>query len=126
MKNYLRTIFTLGAFCVVFGCATAAFGQMVGGYRSAAVDDPQVVKAANFAVKAKAADLPENAALESVLKAETQVVQGTNYRLCLEIYVPSEEAETDGVMFYYQTIVYRDLKNNYRVGKFEESECGGE
>jgi len=51
-------------------------------------------------------------------------VAGTNYRLCLQIYTPSEEDETDGVMQYVKTVIYRNLKGEYAITNWEEEDCG--
>ena len=126
MKNNLRTLFTIAVFCLALGAAVSAFGQIkTGGYRAVSVSDQGVTDAADFALEIKASEMDEELSLESIVKAETQVVAGTNYRLCLEIYVPAKEEETDGVTLYIQTVIFRSLKNEYSIKSWEESDCGG-
>ena len=120
-------MFMTTALCAVFGCV-ATFAQQTGGFREASVDDARVKAAAEFAVKTKAKEMKEEMSLESIEKAEMQVVAGTNYRLCMVVYVASKEAETDGVTLYIKAIVYQNLQRAYKISKWEEDEenCGVE
>jgi hypothetical protein len=126
MKNNLRKIFVLTVFCIAFGCAASAFGQIkTGGYRSVSVNDPGVKDAADFALEIKAEEMDEELSLEGIVKAEAQTVAGTNYRLCMKLYVPSKEDETDGVTLYIRTVVFKSLKNEYSIKSWDEVEdCG--
>lgn len=124
MKNNLRIFLTISAFCLIFGCAISAFGQIkTGGYKSVSVSDAGVKEAAEFAVEQKASELEQEITLENILKAERQTVAGTNYRLCLEIYAPSEEAETDGVTLYIRAVIYKNLKGELKITSWEETDC---
>src|ERR1051326_6292054 len=67
--------------CVVVGAAR----QRVGGYKEVATDDPEVVAAAKFAVGAQGEKQNATIKLVSVEHAESQVVAGINYRLCLKV-----------------------------------------
>lgn len=125
MKNTLRTIFIITAFCIAFGGAVSVFGQIkTGGYRSVSVSDQGVKDAADFALEIKASEMEEELSLEGILKAETQVVAGTNYRLCLQLYVPAKEEETDGATLYIKTVIFRSLKNEYSIKSWDEEDCG--
>lgn len=127
MKHNFRKIFAPAVFFITLTCAVSAFGQTkTGGYRPVSVSDAGVKAAAEFAVETKAAELEQEISLENILKAEAQVVAGTNYRLCLQIYTPSEEDETDGVTQYIKTIIYRNLKGEYKITSWEEEDCGEE
>ncbi len=124
MKNNLRTLFTMTVFCLAFGCAVSAFGQIkTGGYRSASFSDAGVKEAADFAVENKAAELEEELTLEGIIKAETQTVAGTNYRLCLQLYVPAKEEETDGVTLYIKTVIFKNLQGEYSIKSWDEEDC---
>ena len=127
MNKSLRNFCALAAFLIVFGCAANAFGQIrTGGYKSVSVSDAGVKAAADFAIELKSADYDAEIRLENILKAETQTVAGTNYRLCLEIYVPSETEGEDGVGLTVQTIVYRNLQGEMKITSWnDESDCGG-
>lgn len=109
---------------MVFACATTAFGQIrVGGFKSISVEDEGVLNAMNFALEQKSKEHGVELMLESLDKAEYQVVQGKNYRLCMQVYFPSKQAETDGVMMTIQTVIYQDLKGVYKLTSWKESEC---
>jgi cystatin-C len=76
------------------GCAAAigsATAQLPGGYRDMLVNDKDVVKTAAFAIEAKNKTNKEKLTLEKIVKAETQVVAGRNFRLTLDV---SESGKT--------------------------------
>lgn len=127
MKNNLRQIFLLAAFCLILGGASAVTGQVkTGGYRPVSVSDEGVTDAADFALEIKAEELDEEFSLEGIIKAEKQTVAGTNYRLCLKLYVPAKENETDGVTLYIKTVIFRSLGNEYSIKSWNEvNNCGG-
>jgi hypothetical protein len=126
VKNNLRKIFVLTVLCIALGGAASAFGQIkTGGYRSVSVNDPGVRDAVDFALEIKAEEMDEELSLESIVKAERQTVAGTNYRLCLRIFVPSKEDETDGETLSIRTVVFRSLKNEYSIKSWEEADCAG-
>ncbi len=124
MKNNLRVILTICAACLIFGSAVAAFGQIkTGGYKSASVSDAGVKAAADFAVENKASEMEAELTLEGIIKAEAQTVAGTNYRLCLQLYVPAKEDETDGVTLYIKTVIFKNLKGEYSIKIWDEEDC---
>jgi hypothetical protein len=119
MRTFLMAALLLVAFGVTFGGARAgAVGQMVGGYKPVAADDPEVTAAAEFAVAARGKS--ENAAitLNSVLTAERQTVAGANYRLCLEV-------EVEGATQNVRAVVFKSLQKQYQLKGWEEADCGG-
>jgi hypothetical protein len=124
MKNNLRIFFALTVFCMALACAASAFGQnKTGGYRSVSVSNQGVKDAADFALEIKASEMDAEFSLEGIIKAETQTVAGTNYRLCLQIYVPSQEDETDGATLYIKTVIFKSLKNEYSIKSWVEEDC---
>ncbi len=127
MKINLRIFCAFVLFFIVSGCAAETFGQIkTGGYKSVAVSDAGVKEAADFAVELKAADYDAEITLTNIIKAERQTVAGTNYRLCLEIYVPPETDGEDGVSLFVQTIVYKNLQGEMKITSWnDESDCGG-
>lgn len=127
MKTIVRNFCALTLFIIVFGCGSEAFGQIkTGGYKSVAVSDAGVKEAADFAVELKAADYEAEIRLENIVKAERQTVAGTNYRLCLEIYIPSETEGEDGVTLNVLTVIYKNLQGEMKITSWnDESECGG-
>ncbi len=117
-------MFTIPAFCLILIGAVAAFGQpRTGGYKSASVSDSGVKAAADFAIEKKAAEMEEALTLEGIINAETQIVAGINYRLCLQLYIPAKEEETDGVTLYIKTVIYKNLKGEYSITSWEEEDC---
>ena len=117
----------IAALGVVFGSVSASFAQIkVGGYRAISVEDAGAVEAAEFAVKTQSKKEEMKMSVESIKKAERQVVAGMNYKLCIEVYYPSEEDETDGVLIFAQAIVYKDLKGKFKLTSWMEAECAPE
>ncbi|HVE59978.1 MAG TPA: cystatin domain-containing protein [Pyrinomonadaceae bacterium] len=124
MKKNLQAIFIMTVFCIAFGSAVSVFGQIkTGGYRSVSISSEDVKDAADFALEIKAEEMKEELSLEGIIKAETQVVAGTNYRLCLQLYIPAKEEETDGVTLYIKTVIFKSLKNEYSITSWEEEDC---
>jgi len=125
MKNILRKIFGLTVFCLIIGGATVAFGQrpVLGGYKTVLVNDDEVQMAASFAVETKAGETEKSYTLEGVVKAESQSVSGTNYRLCLQISTPPPEDETDGATFYIETVIFKSLEGDFSIKSWAEADC---
>lgn len=124
MTKNLKMLLMCATFAVLMSCASAGFAQqtkvpMVGGFKAAPVNDAGAVAAANFAIKEYADVFETPLTLSAVQKAERQVVQGTNYRLCLE--VASEESEE---LLFIQVIVYQSLQRAYRLSKWRPNACG--
>jgi hypothetical protein len=124
MRKSLRLAAALVALGVVCVCVVAgAARQRVGGYKEVATDDPEVVAAAKFAVGAQGEKQKATIKLVSVEHAESQVVAGINYRLCLKVEVsdPSEDVDTTQEV---KTVVYKNLQRQYSLTSWEEAECG--
>ena len=127
MRYKLKMAIQFAVIAMVLGCAGNIFAQnppMVGGYKSASVTDEGVVAAADFAVTTIAATDKINIALDSIIKAEYQVVQGMNYRLYFQTLFTTENNEQ--MVMCINATVYRDLKNNHKLSKWEEAECPSE
>lgn len=128
MKKYLMTLLFSAVFCLFLGATAFAQqppssgGPKAGGYRTLSSDDERAGLAADFALKEKSKEMEVDLSLDSIVKAESQVVAGTNYRVCMEVYAPSKEAETDGVHFVVRAVIYVNLKNEYKLTKWEEIE----
>ena len=116
-------------FSMIFICAKTTCAQtedlitpIVGGYSTAETTDAEVVSTANFAVKAQAKKLKAKIKLVSISKAEKQVVAGINYRLCLQIEV-LEKGKQTAVPQTVQTIVFRSLKQKYKLTSWAIAAC---
>jgi hypothetical protein len=119
MRNILTAALMLVAFGMTFGGAHAgAAGQMVGGFKPVAADDPEVTAAARFAVAARGKSENADIILNSVLAAERQTVAGANYRLCLEV-------EVEGAAQNVRAVVFKSLQKQYQLKSWEAADCGG-
>ena len=89
MKKSLPAAMIFLALYLGFGGALglAAQQQPTGGYQEAPKDDPAVVSAAKFAVTDQQAKQGGTVELVSIKRAETELVSGINYRLCLKVKV---------------------------------------
>ncbi len=103
--------------------ASAAFGQKTGGYKEIPNSDSGARAAASFAVKAETERSGKSQALKAIAHAERQVVAGSNYRLCLRVVSAGEEAEAE-IVHFVKAVVYVDLKGNYKLTSWEDSDCG--
>jgi Cystatin domain len=126
MKKSLRLGLILIALGIAFGSVDIITAQerrpIVGGYKKMATDAPEVVSAAEFAVKEQTRKGGSAVRLISVEAAEGQLVQGMNYRLCLQVEI-EDEVNNVVVTQGAKVIVYRDLKKKYSLTKWEEADC---
>ena len=109
------------ALAVFFACVSAVSAQKVGGYKDAAIDDAGVVAAAEFAVSDHSEKNEVSLEIVRIVKAERQIVAGTNYRLCVEVKVVEEG--NDDTQFV-QAVVYQDLKKVYKLTSWKPDACG--
>jgi Aspartic acid proteinase inhibitor len=125
MRSQRNIIFTFAVVAVIFTCSTMASAQKVGGYKDIAKNDTSARAAANFAITAEAQKKSSTITLIAIEHAESQVVAGTNYRLCLKITTSGAANEAD-VTITVKVVVYRDLKGNYKLTSWTEEDCEGE
>ena len=116
MKKSLQISIMLVLLAGVFGCVNSVQAQRAGGYENASVKDAEVVAAANFAVSEKGRKAGTSIKLVSIERAETQVVAGTNYRLCLKVKIDDETKDV-------KAMVYRNLSKSYLLTSWEEASC---
>ncbi len=122
MKKQLQLTFLLVSIFAFSGFLTIVSAQTVGGFREIAKNDVGALAAAKFAIAKKAKDNESKIVLISVEKAESQLVAGTNFRMCLiiEVEEKGENVRTDRQVLVQ---VYRNLKNVYTLSRWEEKEC---
>ncbi|HMT06644.1 MAG TPA: cystatin domain-containing protein [Pyrinomonadaceae bacterium] len=120
MKRYFPLVFAAAVLFIVAGSASA---QKVGGFKTADVEAADVQEAASFAIEAQAEKSGKEIVLDEVLKAETQVVAGRNYRICMRVNSEAGEGQDD-VSIVVQAVVYVDLKGNKKLSSWAISECG--
>lgn len=119
-KNYKLTSWTANSDCAKPAASTAATPIQVGGFRALAKTDPNAVAAAEFAVKAQGEKTDTDLGLIEIIRAEGQLVQGMNYRLCMHV------VEEGGEPAFVQAVVYVDLKRVRRLMKWADSDCGNQ
>lgn len=126
MKNKSNVLFIIAAFLFIFAASSDAFSQIkVGGYKTIAETDAGAVAAADFAAEAQGKKQNAEITVNYIHKAESQLVQGTNFRLCMEVSI----ANADESVEYKQmvlAVVYRNLKQQYSLSKWTEEECAEE
>jgi hypothetical protein len=125
MKKSLQLGLIAIALGIAFGSLNTINAQqrpIVGGYKKIATDVPEVVSAAEFAVKEQTRKGGSSVKLISVEAAESQLVQGMNYRMCLQVEI-EDEVNNVVVKQGVKVVVYRDLKKKYSLTKWEEADC---
>jgi len=119
MKNYLRSVILFAALTCTFSSMSPGLAQqppLVGGYHQADKRDQDVVSAAKFAVNKERLKRKGRVSLISIERAETQVVAGLNYRLCLRV-------KTNGKTQEVATVVYQDLRQRYSLSSWKVQSC---
>ena len=105
--------------------AIATSAQRLGGYREIDKSDEGAAAAAEFAVKAESEKKEMTYKLVSVEHAESQVVAGINYRLCLKIGYHKQDDDVDTTEFV-RVVVNRSLQNQYSLTSWTEENCGSD
>ena len=119
MKRKLRIILISVAINAVTGCMFGLQAQqppVVGGYQEASRAKPDVVSAAKFVIKEEKRKKGVRLSLISIERAETQVVAGINYKLCLKVKIKDRIQSVT-------TVVYRNLRQKYSLSSWEEDSC---
>jgi hypothetical protein len=119
MKKSLPAAMIFLALCLAFGSATGLATQQtaaVGGYQKAPKDDPPVVAAAKFAVSDQQTKQGGTVELVSIKRAETELVSGINYRLCLKVKVGGKSQTVT-------TIVNKTLDDRHTLTSWEAGGC---
>ncbi len=120
MRTRLRSLSVI-LFVVVAGCALVAMAQKTGGYREIANDDEGAVAAAEFAVNLQSEKKEMTYKVLSIEKAETQVVAGINYRLCLKVGYKKDEEDASE---FVRVVVYRNLQKQFSLTSWTPESCG--
>lgn len=122
-KSLLIT--SLSTLCILFSCAIVALAQerpIVGGYKEVPADSAEVQEAAQFAVSAQAKKQDAEVKLLSVEHAESQVVAGMNFRMCLRVEIEDKANNVD-VTQEVKVVVYRNLKKEFSLTSWDEEDC---
>jgi len=91
--------------------------KATGAYRTVSQRSPDVRAAYAFAIKSQAAKEAKPFAFVKVLKAESQVVAGMNYRVCMLV------REGKGRSKSVTVVVNRDLKNAWTLTSWVPGGC---
>lgn len=119
MKKHSPVVMILLALCLSVGCifeAVVVAQQTVGGYQEAPKNDPATVAAAKFAVAEQQKKQGGSITPVSIKRAETQLVAGVNYRLCLKVKV-------DGKTQTVTAVVNKTLDDKYSLTSWEPGGC---
>ena len=111
-----QTLFAL-LFCALLCGASAQQPPIAGGYSAASKTDREVLAAARFAAREAGRKEHARARLVSVESAETQVVAGLNFRLCLRVKVGKSVRDL-------RAVVYRNLKRQLSLTESSFAACG--
>jgi len=120
-----------GRFVVVLFVLAIALGtigasaQRLGGYREIDKSDEGAAAAAEFAVKAESESKEMTYKLVSIEHAESQVVAGINYRLCLKVGYHKQDDDVDTTEFV-RVVVNRNLQNQHSLTSWTEENCGSD
>ena len=102
--------------------AVVVLAQKTGGYREIDKADEGAAAAAQFAIKDQSEKKELTYKLVSIEKAETQVVAGINYRLCLKVGYHKKDDDTDTTEFV-SVVVFRNLQKEYSLTSWNEEAC---
>ena len=119
VKKKLGIFLVTVAINLLFGYSMELHAQdspPVGGYRTASTTDPGVVAAARFAIKKEKQRRGAGVTLVSIERAQTQVVAGTNYKICLRVRIK-------GRIRSITTIVYRNPQRLYSLTRWKPGAC---
>jgi len=125
MKKNLKTASFIALFAMIFAAAENVSAQdgeliIVGGYKSMAVDDKQIINATNFAIKEIGEKEEMDLTLVSILKAQYQAGQTFNYKVFFET------AYLDGGDNYPLCInadVSLNMKKEYKLISWDSVVC---
>jgi Na+-transporting methylmalonyl-CoA/oxaloacetate decarboxylase gamma subunit len=123
-KNLPAVIIFLALYLILGGMSELAAQQdkkqpeqpQVGGYQVAPKDDPAVVAAAKAAVSEQQTKEGGDLTLVSIKRAETQLVAGINYRLCLKV-------KAKGKSQTVTVVINKTLADKYSITSWEAGGC---
>jgi len=123
MTKRFRIAVFIAAAIIALGCSTMVLAQRTGGYREIDKADEGAAAAAEVAVKQESEKKEITYKLVEIEHAESQVVAGINYRLCLKIGYHKADDDVDTTEFV-RVVVYRNLQNQYSLTSWTEEDCG--
>lgn len=124
MRSAFNNMVRFMKFSTIFVCAAVLMGSqmagaqpIVGGYSAMSISDADTISIAKAAVKMMNA-LPDfkKAKLLTITKAESQVVAGQNFKLCIAVKQASRKMRV-------QAVVYRDLGGKLLLTEWTPKGC---
>lgn len=109
--NLPRALAATLAMCLAPGLQ--ASDAVTGAYIKGNTKDPAVVQAAQFALKQQSSQSGQPHTLQKIVQAQTQVVAGLNYRLCMKVR-QGQPAKSITVM----ATVYRNLSQEWQLSEW--------
>ncbi|MDD2466542.1 MAG: cystatin domain-containing protein [Desulfobulbus sp.] len=102
MKGISTGILFLVFWVMAYPVAGLAQKIITGGYATVLVTNVDVMRAASFAIKAQKQVGEQTGQFEliEILRAESQVVAGMNYRLMLKVRVDGKERTAEAVVWW--------------------------
>ncbi len=113
------SVIFIGSMLFLSSAIFCAAQPRVGGYRDVSKTDATVVLAAKFAVDTHSNDVKDDTLqFNSVVSAKRQIVQGSNYQMCLAVTSKGKKQRAEAT-------VYQDLQNQFSLSEWVEG-CAGD
>ncbi|HXG86639.1 MAG TPA: cystatin domain-containing protein [Pyrinomonadaceae bacterium] len=118
MKKFTQKILMfVGLYLLTGGLLGVSAQQIVGDYRKIMKTDAGALSAAKFAVKQeKRKKENRRLSLASIERAESQIVAGTNYKICMKVI-------NNGKIEDVSAVVYLNPKNKFSLTSWEKGVC---
>lgn len=124
MKKTYRSAMLAAAFALIIAFSGSMSAQttppMVGGYKTMAVDNPQIIEAANFAMNAIAKSEEMEMELKKIHTAQYQAGQFFNFKMLYQVvyFDGGEEYE-----LCLTSHVNRSIKKEFKLVSWDSTEC---
>ena len=90
--------------------------QITGGYGPISTADPMVILAARYALMSQNAQMSSKYTLKSINKAQSQVVAGINYHVCISL-------RREDTIRTAEALVYQNLQRKWSVTRWAWNKC---
>ena len=90
--------------------------QVTGGYGPISTTDPMVILAARYALISQNAQMSGKYTLKSINKAQSQVVAGINYHVCISL-------RREDTIRTAEALVYQNLQRKWSVTRWAWNKC---
>lgn len=119
MKKITRKFLVLAGLYLLAGAFSSVSAQQIAGnYRKLMNADAGALQAAKFAVKQQKRKMANRRlSLASIERAESQIVTGTNYKICMKVI-------NNGKIEDITAVVYLNPKNKFSLTGWEKGVCG--